>query len=162
LANLIASTRRAGTGFAVPPLRRFPWPGLPEIQELPTSYPQERLWFLDRLDPGNPAFNIAFGAEMRGQLDAPALRAPLGAARLRRGDGRPPLPADRTGPALGPAAGRPRGDSGGGVGDRGGPARPRAGSPALRPRPGSPHRGNPAAPCAGAPPAHGRGSPHRR
>ncbi len=45
--------------------------------ELPLSWGQERLWFLEQLDPGSPAYHIAFTVEVVGQLDRAALRAAL-------------------------------------------------------------------------------------
>ena len=49
-----------------------------EFGAFPLSAAQERLWFLDRLVPENPAYNIAAGIELRGPLDREALRASLG------------------------------------------------------------------------------------
>ncbi|MCG5216565.1 condensation domain-containing protein [Streptosporangium sp. KLBMP 9127] len=43
----------------------------------PLSSAQERLWFLDRLDPGGPAYNIAFSVRLGGSLDRPALAEAL-------------------------------------------------------------------------------------
>ena len=42
------------------------------------SFGQERLWFLDRFEPGNAAYNIPVGVELRGRLEMPALAAALG------------------------------------------------------------------------------------
>ncbi|HLL84487.1 MAG TPA: condensation domain-containing protein, partial [Longimicrobium sp.] len=39
----------------------------------PCSPAQEGLWFLDRRDPGNPAYNLVMAADLRGPLDVPAL-----------------------------------------------------------------------------------------
>ncbi|MEU3642787.1 condensation domain-containing protein [Lentzea sp. NPDC034063] len=39
----------------------------------PVSFTQEQLWFLDRLDPGNPAYAIPFGLKLTGPLDRTAL-----------------------------------------------------------------------------------------
>ena len=43
----------------------------------PLSLAQEQLWLLDRLDPGNPAFNILYPVRLRGALDAEALARAL-------------------------------------------------------------------------------------
>lgn len=43
----------------------------------PLSHTQEQLWFLDRLDPGDPAYNVAFGLRLTGALDVLSLRAAL-------------------------------------------------------------------------------------
>ena len=43
----------------------------------PVSLQQQRLWFLDRMDPGNPAFNLTRAYRLRGPLDEPALRRAL-------------------------------------------------------------------------------------
>ena len=43
----------------------------------PLSFAQQRLWFLYRMDPGNPAYNIALGVWLSGVLDVPALQAAL-------------------------------------------------------------------------------------
>jgi amino acid adenylation domain-containing protein len=43
----------------------------------PLSYSQERLWFLDQLDPGRATYNIPFALRLRGRLDLPALAAAL-------------------------------------------------------------------------------------
>ncbi len=43
----------------------------------PLSYSQERLWFLDRLDPGQATYNIPFALRLSGRLDLRALAAAL-------------------------------------------------------------------------------------
>ncbi|MET0398144.1 MAG: condensation domain-containing protein, partial [Longimicrobiaceae bacterium] len=44
---------------------------------LPLSFAQQRLWFIDRLEPGSPAYNMPFPLRLRGALDARALRRAL-------------------------------------------------------------------------------------
>ncbi|PWK84987.1 non-ribosomal peptide synthase protein (TIGR01720 family) [Lentzea atacamensis] len=44
----------------------------------PVSFTQEQLWFLDRLDPGNPAYAIPFGLRLTGPLDRTALELAVG------------------------------------------------------------------------------------
>jgi hypothetical protein len=46
-------------------------PSLP--QEAPLSFGQERLWLLDRLDPGSAAYNTAAALRLTGDLDLPVL-----------------------------------------------------------------------------------------
>lgn len=47
--------------------------------DAPLSFTQEQLWFLDRLDPGNPAYGIPFGLRLTGPLDRAALARALAA-----------------------------------------------------------------------------------
>ena len=42
-------------------------------QELPLSFAQQRLWFLDQLDPGNAAYNIPSAVRLSGRLNPQAL-----------------------------------------------------------------------------------------
>ncbi|HYR10725.1 MAG TPA: condensation domain-containing protein, partial [Longimicrobium sp.] len=44
----------------------------------PLSFAQERLWFLDRMEPGNAFYNLPNAVRMRGALDVPALQRALG------------------------------------------------------------------------------------
>ncbi len=75
LAQRVEAARRAGSPPA-PPLRPLPRPPAARF-ELPASYAQRRLWFLDRLAPGNPFYNIASGVRLLGRLAPPALEAAL-------------------------------------------------------------------------------------
>ncbi len=43
-------------------------------QNLPLSFAQERLWFFDQLEPGNPFYNLCGALRLTGQLNAEALR----------------------------------------------------------------------------------------
>src|SRR5687767_13415078 len=54
-------------------LHSLPIVPVPRDQPLPLSYQQERLWFLDQLAPGNPAFNMASPVQLAGPLDIGAL-----------------------------------------------------------------------------------------
>jgi amino acid adenylation domain-containing protein len=71
-----ALARSAGSLLA--PIRHLP----PETRDLPLSFAQERLWFLDRLDPGRATYNLAGNLHFAGRLDTGALAA--GLAEIRR------------------------------------------------------------------------------
>jgi amino acid adenylation domain-containing protein len=50
----------------------------PQADEpIPLSFAQQRLWFLDRFEPGSPAYNICRSLIMRGSLDHVALHGSL-------------------------------------------------------------------------------------
>ncbi|MEA2691483.1 MAG: hypothetical protein QOJ16_870, partial [Acidobacteriota bacterium] len=69
LAREIEIARNAGRRAAAPPLVAAGTAGLP------LSFAQERLWFLDQLDPGSPAYNLPAPLLLRGRLAPPALAA---------------------------------------------------------------------------------------
>ena len=74
-AAVLAPPAPATTGLAATGLE----PGAPA----PLSFGQERLWFLDQLDPGSPAYNVAWTIRCSGPLDVPALRLALDAVVAR-------------------------------------------------------------------------------
>ena len=45
--------------------------------ELPLSFAQQRLWFLDQLAPGSAAYNLSGRLRLEGRLDASSLEASL-------------------------------------------------------------------------------------
>jgi amino acid adenylation domain-containing protein/thioester reductase-like protein len=51
----------------------------------PLSFAQQRLWYLEQLHPGNPAYHIAVTFRLSGRLDTPALQQSL-AEIIRRHD----------------------------------------------------------------------------
>ena len=53
------------------------------MTDLPLSYGQEQLWFVDRFAPGQPTYNITFALQMSGPLDAGALGRAAGALVAR-------------------------------------------------------------------------------
>jgi len=71
LAVAVTGATRAGAPSA-PPLIPVPRDG-----NLPLSFAQQRLWFLDQLEPGRAAYNIPAALLFRGTLDAGALAAGL-------------------------------------------------------------------------------------
>lgn len=54
-----------------------PIPLAPRDRSLPLSAAQERLWFLARLEPDNPFYNVATALELRGRLNVEALASAL-------------------------------------------------------------------------------------
>ena len=50
---------------------------VPKESELPLSFSQERLWFLDQLEPGSSVYNISTQFRVLGQLDGAALERSL-------------------------------------------------------------------------------------
>ena len=47
------------------------------MRPLPLSFGQQRLWFLDRLEPGSSAYNLSRALRLRGALDVAVLRRAL-------------------------------------------------------------------------------------
>ncbi len=46
-----------------------------DVFVLPASYAQQRLWFIDQLDPGRATYNLPVALRLRGPLDATVLEA---------------------------------------------------------------------------------------
>jgi amino acid adenylation domain-containing protein len=78
LAGKLEVALRSGRRLQLPPLRALPREGEP-----PLSFAQQRLWFLDQLEPGSPLYNIALAVRLEGSLDVPTLERSL-AELLRR------------------------------------------------------------------------------
>jgi amino acid adenylation domain-containing protein len=72
LASAVEQALQGGAGDPPPPLVRIPRHG-----ELPLSFAQERLWFLDQLEPGGRAYNLHAALDLDGPLDFAALAAAL-------------------------------------------------------------------------------------
>lgn len=68
LAKLIETTISAGQKLQLPPIER-----VSRNRELPLSFAQQRLWFLDQLKPGNPFYNISRSVRLKGSLNVAAL-----------------------------------------------------------------------------------------
>jgi amino acid adenylation domain-containing protein len=71
-AALVEQAREGDAHAAAPPLVRVPRTG-----PLLASFAQQRLWFLDQLDPGSIAYNLAGGVRLAGPLDTAALAGAL-------------------------------------------------------------------------------------
>ncbi|HVT97022.1 MAG TPA: condensation domain-containing protein, partial [Acidobacteriaceae bacterium] len=69
-ARAVELTRRASSGSGA--MRADILPG-----EHPLSRSQQRLWFLDQLDPGNPVYNIAIAIRLDGPLNRAAFEDAL-------------------------------------------------------------------------------------
>jgi len=59
-------------GLQAPPIVPIPRGG-----ELPLSFAQQRLWFIDQLDPGNSVYNFPVAVRLKGQLNVVALKQSL-------------------------------------------------------------------------------------
>ena len=74
LAGRIEADRRPEGGLPAPPLGRSErGPGA----RLPLSFAQQRLWFIDRLEPGSPLYNVPAALTLAGDLDVGALGGAL-------------------------------------------------------------------------------------
>ncbi|PYP82153.1 MAG: non-ribosomal peptide synthetase [Blastocatellia bacterium AA13] len=51
--------------------------------EMPLSYAQQRMWFIDQLEPGSAAYNIPCAVRLSGRLDEKALRRSLNEIVMR-------------------------------------------------------------------------------
>src|SRR5271165_3763805 len=68
-AERVEGARRADTGVLIPLLQPVPRQG-----EMPLSFAQQRLWFIDQLEPGSPLYNLASMYRMQGALNVSALK----------------------------------------------------------------------------------------
>ncbi|HEY0514723.1 MAG TPA: condensation domain-containing protein, partial [Thermoanaerobaculia bacterium] len=68
LAHAVEAARRDQEGWSLPPLVR-----VPRGDSFPLSFSQERMWFLNQLDPGTSAYNLSRAIRLRGRLDLTVL-----------------------------------------------------------------------------------------
>ncbi|MFL5385853.1 MAG: amino acid adenylation domain-containing protein [Longimicrobiaceae bacterium] len=71
LAARIEAARGVGKTAAAPLAR------VPRDRALPLTFMQQRLWFLERMQPGAATYNVPMGIRLRGELDVEALRLSL-------------------------------------------------------------------------------------
>jgi amino acid adenylation domain-containing protein len=72
LARRVEELRREGPAAGPPRIEPIPREGLLEV-----SFSQQRLWFLERLEPGRATYNIPLALRFEGPLDAGALEIAL-------------------------------------------------------------------------------------
>src|SRR5947207_3885670 len=72
LAGVIEETLKEGHQVQVPPIEFVSREG-----SLPLSFAQQRLWFLDQLNPGSAAYNVPVAVHLSGALDVSALERAL-------------------------------------------------------------------------------------
>jgi amino acid adenylation domain-containing protein/non-ribosomal peptide synthase protein (TIGR01720 family) len=72
VAGLAAAVAASRPGLAAPPITPAP-----RDSELPLSFAQQRLWFLDQLEPGSALYNLAAAFHLSGPLDVAALERSL-------------------------------------------------------------------------------------
>jgi amino acid adenylation domain-containing protein len=70
MAERVEALRRDGPGEQAPSIVPVPRGGR---GGLPLSFAQQRLWFVEQLDPGDPAYNLPVALRLRGRLDVAAL-----------------------------------------------------------------------------------------
>jgi len=66
---------------------------VPRTADMPLSFAQQRLWFLEQLDPGNPVYNISGEVRLRGELDLESLERSFNAVVGRHESLRTTFPA---------------------------------------------------------------------
>jgi amino acid adenylation domain-containing protein len=67
LAEQVDAALTGKRGRQAPPLEP-----VSRDRDLPLSFAQQRLWFLDQLDPGSTAYNLVLSVRLRGSLDSAA------------------------------------------------------------------------------------------
>ncbi|HSK65006.1 MAG TPA: amino acid adenylation domain-containing protein, partial [Pyrinomonadaceae bacterium] len=72
LAQSVDAAMQSKAGGTFTPLERADRAG-----KLPLSFAQQRLWFIDKLSPGNPVYNIQVAVRLIGRLDRLALEQAL-------------------------------------------------------------------------------------
>ncbi|NOR61138.1 MAG: amino acid adenylation domain-containing protein, partial [Rhodobacteraceae bacterium] len=78
--SVLAQKIKAASSSSIPPLEPCASTG-----PTPLSYAQNRLWFLDQLEPGNPFYNIPAALRVEGALDQAQLARALNKVVQRHG-----------------------------------------------------------------------------
>ena len=74
LARSIETARQEESGLQAPPMLPVPREG-----DLPLSFAQQRLWFLDQFEPGTPLYNLPIALRLSGALDVGVLEQTINA-----------------------------------------------------------------------------------
>ncbi|PYP82399.1 MAG: non-ribosomal peptide synthetase, partial [Blastocatellia bacterium AA13] len=72
LANKIEEAMRRGTGIQKPEIKRTG-----RSSDIPLSFAQQRLWFIDQMESGGSAFNVYAAVRVRGNLNQQAFQNTL-------------------------------------------------------------------------------------
>ncbi|MDM8560647.1 non-ribosomal peptide synthase/polyketide synthase [Candidatus Parabeggiatoa sp. HSG14] len=72
IADLVMPIEAARQNESIPPIQAVAREG-----ELPLSFAQERLWFLNQLEPNNPFYNMPIALRLRGSLSVETLKQSL-------------------------------------------------------------------------------------
>jgi acyl carrier protein len=72
IAETIEKAMRAEEGIELSPI--VP---ISRDRQLPLSFSQQRLWFIDRFEPQSAAYNVPASVRLRGRIDVPALEQAL-------------------------------------------------------------------------------------
>jgi natural product biosynthesis luciferase-like monooxygenase protein/amino acid adenylation domain-containing protein/non-ribosomal peptide synthase protein (TIGR01720 family)/FkbM family methyltransferase len=99
LAAAVQETLRGGPAAGAPPI--LP---VPRGADLPLSFSQQRLWFLDRWQPGTALFNVPLVLDLTGRLEPDVLAATLSAIVARHEALRTTFPERRGEPVQAVAA----------------------------------------------------------
>nr|WSY58146.1 amino acid adenylation domain-containing protein [Streptomyces sp. NBC_00886] len=90
--DLAAAVENSAKGAAIPPVTR-----VGRAEPLPLSFAQQRLWFLNQLEPCSPEYNVPLLVRWSGDLDVEALVAALSGVVARHEVLRTRLVADADG-----------------------------------------------------------------
>ena len=72
LSERVEAWQREEQGLLAPPIVL-----VARTQRLPLSFAQQRLWFLDQLEPNNPRYNVPYAARLKGHLQPEVLERSL-------------------------------------------------------------------------------------
>ncbi|MDP4196680.1 MAG: amino acid adenylation domain-containing protein, partial [Bacteroidota bacterium] len=72
LAKVVERSKAASSGLSIPPIMK-----VSRDQKLPLSFAQQRLWFLEQLEPDSPFYNIPEIYKIKGEVDFETLQKSL-------------------------------------------------------------------------------------